>query len=453
MNKNSIPAFIENLAVDTENAKYSRAKLKMYYIGQTADKRLFTQEFSDKILSTIAYTPVVGYYSVADEDFVGHNNVQHIYGIVPESAQVEYQTDEASGNTFAVTDILLYTGREDEIGTVASKIVGKQHSLELDPKTVAYKVNYDDAGNFKNLEFTDGELVGLSVLGDNERPAFTGSEFFSAVELPNFITEENQGKYEALFNSLVNIEPTAEEAKNEIYSVLEAQNVYGYICEHKVDKYVVIEEGYGRYNRYSLSRDEQNALTATLDCSVRPRFVSDEEIGAIENKAKAIDFTDGSSQKAGEQTPAGQSPEDNSAAAFANNDNILPEGHTAIPTEELETLRSNYENLQAQLNELSTSSAAVTESFNTLTDQYKNYIVDSYGDILEQRILDEAHNNISSYSIEELIQYMDTQAKEITAHVEDPITIMDINDNNNSYDEFSEEDVVKKYSQIKRGNN
>ena len=107
MKKNSIPVFIEDLAVDTANAKYSKAKLKIYYVGQTVDKRLFTKEFSDKLLSTIAYTPVVGYYSVADDDFIGHNNVQHIYGIVPESATLEYQEDADQGVTFAVTDVLI----------------------------------------------------------------------------------------------------------------------------------------------------------------------------------------------------------------------------------------------------------------------------------------------------------------------------------------------------------
>ena len=184
------------LTPDAANAKYSKAKLKIYYIGETVDKRLFTKEFSDKLLSSIAYTPVVGFYSVADEDFVGHNNVQNIYGLVPESATLEYVEDAAQGVTFAVTDIILYTGRPDDTGVIASKIIGKQHSLELDPNSVQYKINRDSAGNFKNLEFTDGELIGLSVLGDNDTPAFTGSEFFSAVELPDFITDENKSKYQ-----------------------------------------------------------------------------------------------------------------------------------------------------------------------------------------------------------------------------------------------------------------
>lgn len=42
-----------------------------------------------------------------------------------------------------------------------------------------YKINRDDQGRFLNIEFLHGEFIGLSVLGDNERPAFAGSGFFS----------------------------------------------------------------------------------------------------------------------------------------------------------------------------------------------------------------------------------------------------------------------------------
>ena len=180
MNNFSIPAFIEELTPDAANAKYSHGKLKIFYVGETVDHRVFSKEFSDKLLATAAYTPVVGYYSVADEDFIGHNNnVQHIYGLIPESAEMSYVEDTERGVTFAVTDVILYTGRPDETGTIAAKIIGKQHSLELNPDTVKYRINRDETGAFKSIEFIDGELIGLSVLGDNDRPAFSGSEFFS----------------------------------------------------------------------------------------------------------------------------------------------------------------------------------------------------------------------------------------------------------------------------------
>lgn len=77
---------------------------------------------------------------------------------------------------------MLFTGRKDNIGEVAKKIIGMQHSLELDPDTVQYKINKDANGRFKNIEFTEGQFIGLSVVGNSEKPAFSGSHFFTIEE-------------------------------------------------------------------------------------------------------------------------------------------------------------------------------------------------------------------------------------------------------------------------------
>lgn len=178
--KLSVPVTLFNYEA-SENPLYSMAKLKIFYIGQTADKRLFTKQFSDELLKTLPYVPVVGYYNAEKEDFEGHNpSLQHIYGVVPESTKVEYIKED--NKEFAVCDIILYTGRKDETGEIAQKIVGKAHSLELNPEDTTYKVNKDANGRIQNIEFTSGSLVGLSVLGDDQKPAFTGSEFFTVKE-------------------------------------------------------------------------------------------------------------------------------------------------------------------------------------------------------------------------------------------------------------------------------
>ena len=79
----NVPVFIQDVVQDDERALYSKAKLKVFYIGETADHRLFTKDFSEKVIETLPLTPVVGFYSEDDEDFVGHNNVQYVYGVVP----------------------------------------------------------------------------------------------------------------------------------------------------------------------------------------------------------------------------------------------------------------------------------------------------------------------------------------------------------------------------------
>lgn len=78
--------------------------------------------------------------------------------------------------------MVLYTERPDKVGELAQKIVGHKQSLELDPHSVKYVVNYDEKKHLRNIEFTAGRFVGVSVLGKDQRPAFTGSEFFSVDE-------------------------------------------------------------------------------------------------------------------------------------------------------------------------------------------------------------------------------------------------------------------------------
>ena len=74
---------------------------------------------------------------------------------------------------------MYYTERPDKVGEIAKKIAGHSQSLELDPSTVKYNINYDERRHFKNVEFTAGKFIGVSVLGKDQKPAFTGSSFFS----------------------------------------------------------------------------------------------------------------------------------------------------------------------------------------------------------------------------------------------------------------------------------
>lgn len=131
---------------------------------------------------SLPYTPVVGFYDEEQKDFVGHATEQQIYGMVDPCAEITDYVDPDDGNKWCVCDVVLYTERPDKVGDIAQKIVGHKQSLEIDPKTVKYTINYDSRKHFKNIEFTAGSFIGLSVLGDSEKPAFTGSEFFSLNE-------------------------------------------------------------------------------------------------------------------------------------------------------------------------------------------------------------------------------------------------------------------------------
>lgn len=236
----SIPVHLFNYR-ESENSLYSYAKLKIFYVGQTGDGRLFTKKFSDQLIESLPYVPVVGYYDEESEDFIGHKSeVQYIYGIVPEDTGIEYIKE--GGKEYAVCDVILYTGRNDKTGEIAQKIVGKQHSLELNPNNTKYKVNRDSQNKIQTIEFTEGTLLGLSILGDNEKPAFGGSGFFTQNE-----------QFAALFESFrVELERFTKEKRGE---------------QMEVDKKVIndSEERQETQEEFSVGLDEQLDIKATSD--------------------------------------------------------------------------------------------------------------------------------------------------------------------------------------------
>ena len=75
--------------------------------------------------------------------------------------------------TYACADIILWTGRYP----VASRIVGKSHSMELNPDTVQGEWVDDEEIGFY-FKFTNAEFFGLCVLGEEYEPCFEGSSFY-----------------------------------------------------------------------------------------------------------------------------------------------------------------------------------------------------------------------------------------------------------------------------------
>ena len=331
----NVPVFIRSSNEERTSNLYEKAKLQIFYVGETSDHRLFTEDFANKIIETLPNVPVVGFYSDDEEDFKGHNTTQYIYGIVPESAKVDFE--EIDGKTWAITDVILYTGRKDNIGVVASKIFGKQHSLELDPDTLKYKINRDPNGRFMNLEFISGDFVGLSVLGDSEQPAFSGSEFFTTNEDFVKIIEQSEAKFSKFINLLNNnggklevfnseaffqkcaenfAKITMQEFTRKIYAALERIENYGYIVEN-TDEYAVVchwnaDENRCMYTKYSIT--EENGELALLNpVEVYAKYLTQEEIQKVEspiNTAKALEEEEEEEKEESNSNPSDTEDED-----------------------------------------------------------------------------------------------------------------------------------------------
>lgn len=265
----AVPAEILEIPQSSFNEQFTNefvthCKLKVFYVGETSDNRLFTRDFAEKLIQTLPQTPVVAHYSEEDEDFRAHHPNQFVYGYVPESSQIEFI--EEDGVEWAFTDIVLFTGREDNIGTVANNIIGKHQSLELDPDSVKYKINRDDLGKMKNIEFTDGKLVGVSVVGDSENPAFSGSRFFT----------EQEEEFEQAFKNFTNhidelFNNVSQDSGGVKMNILEkfSEGLKNYLEEkYDKDEIAIMESFYNQNeNAYPLQLEDNKIIFLNLEDS------------------------------------------------------------------------------------------------------------------------------------------------------------------------------------------
>ena len=195
---------------------------------------------------------------------------------------------------------------------MAKKIVGHKQSLELDPSSVKYTINYDEKRRFKNIEFTAGRFIGVSVLGHDQSPAFTGSAFFS-LEEPTFEKKmqllkeycENAQTSDQLTNGGItmtlqdymklSLGDLFEEVNRLVHAEYDGPHSYGLVRD-LFDDYVIIEYLYRQDESALLKKvllkrgyscDENGAVTLDTDVKeVRISYVEVEPKVEVETEVE-----------------------------------------------------------------------------------------------------------------------------------------------------------------------
>ena len=90
----SWPAELVDFSKDKIQENFSRGKLKVFYKGETADHRYFSDSFAKELVKSLPYTPVVSYYDKDKDDFVGHATEQQIFGIVDPCIEPAFEFDD-----------------------------------------------------------------------------------------------------------------------------------------------------------------------------------------------------------------------------------------------------------------------------------------------------------------------------------------------------------------------
>jgi len=236
------------------NSAFSKARLKIFYKGLNRNGSYITDEVAEKLLATLPGTPIVGYFDGDNDDFLGHVSPEQNkpYGFVPQDMNFKWEMSldpDGVYRTYACTDIVLWTGRYP----IASRIVGKSHSMELNPNTV--EGEWVDDGDDFYYQFSNAEFFGLCILGDEYEPCFEGSSFYelhSNKEEENSISNELQEMF-SLYKRELGIADENQTGGQE----MEEENKDSVVEEVVVEEEVVVNNELDQEEKVSDEKDDK----------------------------------------------------------------------------------------------------------------------------------------------------------------------------------------------------
>ena len=396
----------------------SKARVRIFYKGANRNGSYITDEFAEKLISTLPYAPVKGIYDAGAGDYTDHgpdNNYGRIYGVVPAENNFAWEPvmdEDGEMRTYATCDVYLYTGMYKE----ANEIVGKSQSMELYPPSISGEwIVYQGSRYFK---FTDGAFFGLQVLGDAVEPCFEGASFFTVQnaeegikQLTSIIEQLNayvlKYSYGGKSKMELNFKVSDREKFNAIWTLLNTNyNEEGgweitYDIIDIYDEYALVYSYETRlYERVQYTKNDENDTVELGERSERHVMdLSVEEKAIIEGLRAAA----GSFELLKESYDAGVA----AIEALKESEEKISEYSTKNSEleENISTLNMEKETAENSLNELNEKFAALEAEVNGLR-QYKAKsekekklaVINSYNNLLNEDIIEEFIGKVDSYA-------------------------------------------------------
>ena len=390
------------------NPVLSKARCRIFYKYENRNGTYITDEFAQKLISSLPYTPVKGIYDNFDEDYTDHGlkrDLGRIYGIVPENPNFSWEKhldEDEIEREYACCDVYIFTALYEE----ASQIVGKSQSMELYQPSI--KGDWAIINGKKLFKFEDGCFLGLQILGDDVEPCFEGAAFFtfyndlknaikklerysldsnikggkSEMTKLNFKLSDSQ-KHDAIW-VLLNDKYTEEGHWEVSYTILDIYDDYALVYSYEA----------GSYERvYYTKNDETDSveLGARKKCYV---------IDVTEEEKTALDalraFNGGTYEKIDENIQEINTIKQQNSE-FSTKIEELNSTVSTLTTER-DTSVENYNNAQAQISTLTNELETLKDYKNSVETQEKEQVIASYSELLNNEILDSYKSKISEYS-------------------------------------------------------
>ena len=391
------------------NEVLSKARCRIFYKYENRNGTFITDEFAEKLLSSLPYAPVKGIYETDDyTDHGARRDMGRIYGIVPESPNVTWEPfvdDDGVTRTYACTDVLIFTALYEE----AKEIVGKSQSMELYAPSLKYHEAIVHGRRY--VVFDEGCFLGLQVLGDNVEPCFEGASFYTlqstieyainqiknygGTKMPkiNFKLSDDQ-KFQAIW-ALLNPEFTEEGNWTVTYGISAVYDDYALVMNYET----------GEFNRAYYNKNDENDMIELGD--VVKCFVVD----VTENEMNTINTL---------RALNGDTYELVSEELTNAKENFEKVSEFSAKIEELtnsvSTLETERDNSVEQINEYTAQIESANNTINSLNEeinslrefklavetQQKEAVINEYSEQLSEEILNGYRENFDNYTAEEL---------------------------------------------------
>ena len=392
----------------------SKGRCRIFYKYANRNGTYITDEFAEKLLSTIPYTPVKGIYDNFDEDYTDHGNKRslgRIYGIVPENPNLQWEKhldEDGIEREYACVDVLIFTALYEEAG----EILGKAQSMEIYEPSI--KGSWKIINGRRMFEYTEGSFLGLQVLGEDVEPCFEGAAFFSLYSSLKQLVDEikeytlklpeiNTGGQSQMFEKL-NFKLSDSEKHNAIWNLINPNyneeggwTIEYAICDIYDDYALAYNYAEASYERiYYTKNDETNEVSIIERKKVFIIDVTESEMNAL-NTIRTLNG--GTYEKAEEvysqASKVSELEEQNST--YAQKIEEL--------NENISTLETEKGNFTTQLEEANNTIASLNEEIDSLNTykanielKEKEEVISSYTELLSEEILASYKEKISEFT-------------------------------------------------------
>ena len=391
-----IPIYFDSVIVDSpfqgiseSNPNIGRLKVRVFTKYGNRNGSYITEAVANQLIesATQGTTPVVGFFDPETQSWASHSGptLANGYGYVESFLGWEpFEDTDGVTREYAVFSVVLFTDYYEE----AKKIFGQNQSMELDPASI--DGDWTMIENQEYFVYTKAKMLGFCVIGEHE-PCFSVSSFFSKND------DIYKSQYEKFSSLLFNLKAQVEEAEKNKEGGEQPMNEF--------ENQEVVEQ----VENPQVQEEVQDTFQQTA---------TEEEVAETEAVEEAPAAEANFEEQSAESEPEVQesvSEEPSEFEALQTQFNELQESYNELQTNyeaaqariteleqfqtsantELETLRTQNEELQTSLQAYSTQALEAENN-------RKNELVKKYEKVMKEEEISDIKEKANDFSYDEL---------------------------------------------------